>query len=39
MALERIESAMPGKATSLSDMYYDFNDLNDFLMHGHENRH
>jgi hypothetical protein len=35
MALERIESAMPGKITSLSDMYYDFNDLNDFLMHSH----
>lgn len=33
MALERIASAMPGKITSLSDLYLDFNDLNDFLMH------
>ena len=35
MALERMESATPGKITSLSDMYYDFNELNDFLMHSH----
>lgn len=33
IALERIESAMPGKVTSLADLYYDFNDFNDFLMH------
>lgn len=32
IALERITSAMPGKITSLSDMYYDFNDINDFLV-------
>lgn len=32
IALERIASAMPGKVTSLSDLYLDFNDLNDFLM-------
>ena len=33
MALDHMASAMPGKVTSLSDLYYDFNDLNDFLMH------
>lgn len=37
IALERITSAMPGKVISLSDMYYDFNDLNDFLVHGQIN--
>ena len=33
MALDHMASVMPGKVTSLSDLYYDFNDHNDFLMH------